>query len=348
MRVLMICPELPAAETPGSMAPTARQIRSLQTAGIDTDVVDMSGVPKLKYLMVIPKIRRLIDRCDLIHAHFGYCGWLAKLAPLGKFASKPVVMSYMGDDLLGTRKNEQGELEWFSRVMVAANRRLAKRVTEVIVKSQEMAALVAPVPASVIPNGVDTSVFAPQDRQHAREQLGLPKDQRLVLFPGNPEYACKGYPFAANVCQRASELLGTPIRLIPLWNIDPDEVAVYMNACDAMVMTSLSEGSPNVVKEALACNVAIAGVPVGDVEEQLANVSGCHCLPRETEPFANGLIDLLRHHPRSAGREAIESRQLDLPSVAERIIQVYRRALQLPTLPAREPQLPSSTLNQVG
>ena len=81
MRVLMICPELPRTDRPGSMAPCARQIQSLRELGLSIDVVDMRGIPKLKYLQLLPRIRRLARQVDVVHAHFGYCGWLARLAP---------------------------------------------------------------------------------------------------------------------------------------------------------------------------------------------------------------------------------------------------------------------------
>ena len=216
MRVLMICPELPSAGSPGSMAPTARQIQSLRDLGIEIDVVDMRGIPKLKYLQIFPRIRRLSKQVDIIHAHYGYCGWLARLASL-LTPRKPLVMSFMGDDLLGTPINAAGDLDWFSKCMVSLNIRLAGLVNRVIVKNQEMAEVVAPVKATVIPNGVDLESFKPIDQIISRQEIHLPLDIKCVLFPGNPDNPRKGHSLAAAAILVAERELGEPIKLLPLW-----------------------------------------------------------------------------------------------------------------------------------
>ncbi|XZE54982.1 glycosyltransferase [Planctomycetaceae bacterium SH139] len=330
MRVLMICPELPRAESPGSMAPTARQIESLGKMGLEINTVDMAGIPKLKYLQVLPRIRRLAQQADLIHAHFGYCGWLAKLGPLLTRRRPPIVMSFMGDDLLGTPKNEAGQLEWLSRQMVRLNRILANQVAEVIVKSAQMAEVLAPLKVNVIPNGVDTQLFRPCARREACMLLGFDPDRLRVLFPGNPDNPRKGYQFAVAAVDVAARQLDGPLDLIPLWNVPPDQVSLYMNACDAMAMTSLIEGSPNVVKEGLACDLPIVGVPVGDVHQQLLDVPGCQCGERDANQFGHSLAEVLKTGRRSEGRRAIFDRGLDLESVAKKILNLYQRVLTQP------------------
>jgi glycosyltransferase involved in cell wall biosynthesis len=326
MRILMVCPELPRADSPGSMAPCARQIESLRALGHSIDVVDMQGIPKLKYLQVIPRLRRLAKQADVIHAHFGYCGWLARLAPLWSGATAPLVISFMGDDLLGTPYNADGDLEWFSKVMVRANKRLAAAVPQVIVKSQEMARVLAPTAVSVIPNGVDTEVFRPLDRADARRQLNLPSEGPIVLFPGDPDNPRKGHALATAAVQAASGLLNEPIELLPLWGVDHTQVVLYMNACNVMLMTSLIEGSPNVVKEAMACNIPVIGVPVGDVHQLLDGVQGCQRCPRDADAIGAAIVRALATRQVSA-RDAIVNRGLELTSIARRITGVYENAL---------------------
>ncbi|QEG38977.1 glycosyltransferase family 4 protein [Roseimaritima ulvae] len=326
MRILMVCPELPRADCPGSMAPCARQIESLRALGHAIDVVDMQGIPKLKYLQVIPRLRRLAKRAEVIHAHFGYCGWLARWAPLWSGSNAPLVISFMGDDLLGTPYNARGDLEWFSKLMVRANRRLATKADQIIVKSQQMADVLAPTDAHVIPNGVDTDVFRPLDRDDARRQLGLPADASIVLFPGSPDNPRKGHALAKAAVEAASGLLERRIELLPLWGVQHDQVALYMNACNAMLMTSLIEGSPNVVKEAMACNTAVIGVPVGDVHQLLDGVQGCERCPRDVDALAAAIVRVFGSRT-VAARDAIVDRGLELTSVAHRITAVYENAL---------------------
>jgi glycosyltransferase involved in cell wall biosynthesis len=322
IRVLMVCPKLPTADVPGSMAPTARQIDSLRDFGVETTTHDMQGIPKLKYLQAIPRIWQLSRSVDLVHAHFGYCGWLAQVA-----WRRPLVISFMGDDLLGTPINERGDLERLSRVMVQANRRLAHRADAVIVKSREMAQVLAPTVATVIPNGVDLDIFRPLDRREAREVLDLPQDRKLVLFPGNPANPRKGYSLARAAVDLAAKQLGATVELVPLWGVAPDDVPRMMNACEVMLMTSLIEGSPNVVKEGMACNLPVVGVPVGDVHELLEDVSGCVPCQRNADEIAHHLVRLLTTTISCAGREAIVARQLDLPGVARRVRAIYDNVL---------------------
>ena len=268
MRVLVVTPPLPTPDDPGSMAPAARQIRSLAGLGITTDVVEMRGIARLKSAHGSFRVRHRLAGVDLIHAHFGYCGWLSRMQ-----AQRPIVLSFMGSDLLGTPRGD-GRLKWFSRMMIRANCRLAPHIDQVIVKSDELARVIAPTPAHVIPNGVDTELFCPIDRNIARRQLKWPMDAPRVLFPGNPADPRKGLALARQGIKVASRAMRCDLELVPLWGVAPDDVPLYMNACDAMLMTSLLEGSPNVVKEAMACNLPVIGVPVGDVEPLLGGVAG--------------------------------------------------------------------------
>lgn len=327
MRVLMICPELPRADLPGSMAPTVRQIESLRQIGLTIDTVDMRGIPKLKYLQVIPRLHRLAGEVDVIHAHFGYCGWLGRFAQALRRGKPATVVSFMGDDLLGTPYNPEGDLLRFSRLMVRTNKSLARNVDQVIVKSQQMANVIAPVPSTVIPNGVDLDVFHPIDRRNGRRELKLPLDRKLVLFPGNPEDPRKGFRLASATVEVAARQLNEPIDLVPLWGVQPQQVAVYMNACDMMLMVSLIEGSPNVVKEAMACNLPIIGVRVGDVPEMLDGVSGCAVCQRDSLEMGKRLAHGLIRPGISDGRQTLVCRGLDLQSVARRVVNVYEQAI---------------------
>jgi glycosyltransferase involved in cell wall biosynthesis len=327
LRVLMICPELPTEKTPGSMAPGARQIQSIVQAGVDVEIVDMRGIPKLKYLQVIPKVRRALRSVNVVHAHFGYCGWLALLGRKLAMRRVPIVISFMGDDLLGTPLDELGTLQRSSLIAARINCRMAKRYDQVIVKSAEMSQRLGTVPCHVIPNGVDLDSFRPQARHEARGRLGWSVEGLRVLFPGNPANPRKGHGLAKAAVSIAGQSLGQTIELIPLWGVKPEWVATYMNACDAMLMTSLIEGSPNVVKEALGCNANVIAVPVGDVHDMLYGVEHCVCTSREAPEIAKALVHVLRQAQASNGRDVLRQRGLSLEGVARQIISVYEQAL---------------------
>ncbi|MEM8733704.1 MAG: glycosyltransferase family 4 protein [Planctomycetota bacterium] len=325
MRVLMVCPELPSENRPGSMAPALRQFESLRQLGVQVDTYDMRGTPIWKYLVALPKIRKLARDVDIVHAHFGFCGWLVYLATAWMSSRPKCIMSYMGDDLLGTPYNEDGDLERFSRLMIHLNKWLASKFDHVIVKSQEMQRIL-PTQATVVPNGVDLNAFTPIERGEARRMLGLPAQRLVALFPGNPENPRKGFMLAKSAIDVAAEQLGEPIEVLTLWRVTPEQVPLYMSASNVMTMTSLIEGSPNVVKEAMACDTPIASVRVGDTSELLSGVDGCCVCDRQASDLAEGISHAIRAG-RSKGRDAIETRGLELTAIARRVLSIYHAAV---------------------
>jgi glycosyltransferase involved in cell wall biosynthesis len=321
MRVLMVTVELPTPERPGTLAPLARQIDSLRAAGLHVDVLEIKGMPKLKYAVALRRLWALAPQADLIHAHYGFCGWLARLQ-----RRRPVVVSFMGSDLLGS-PDPTGRISRLSQLEVQANRWLARLADAVIVKSAEMAELVAPVPAHVIPNGVDPRLFRPIPPAEARAALDWPPGRRYVLFPGSPANPRKNFPLAKAAVEHAATRLGEPIELVPLGGVAPDRVGLYMNACDVMTMTSYLEGSPNVVKEAMACDLPVVAVVVGDVPELLAGVKHCAICPRDPAALGVALEQVLRDGQRTNGRLALQRLRLDLDSVARQVIRIYEDVL---------------------
>lgn len=321
MKVLMVTPELPRPAQSGTLGPVARQIESIRRMGVEVTVVEPRGAKGAKYLQSLPRLWSAARQADLVHAHYGFCGWLARAS-----VGRPIVVSFMGDDLLGT-PNRGGRATAISRLFVRLNRRLARSVDAVIVKSSEMAGVVAPVSAHVIPNGVDLELFQPMDCRAARSALGWTGRERRVLFPGNPADPRKGFSLARIAVDRAAAQLHERLELITLRGVAANQVPAYMNACDAMLMVSLWEGSPNVVKEALACNLPIVSVPVGDVSERLEGVSGCHICTRDSEALGQALYQALQDGRRTTGRAALARDGLDQESVARAIIQIYTGVL---------------------
>ena len=110
MRVLSISGELPRPGKPGSLAPVARQMASLQKLGVDVEYMEISGPPKIKYLMALRAVRTRVRSVDLIHAHFGFSAWVG-LAQ----RRRPVVASFMGGDIMGTL-DRNGRLSRGSRL----------------------------------------------------------------------------------------------------------------------------------------------------------------------------------------------------------------------------------------
>jgi teichuronic acid biosynthesis glycosyltransferase TuaC len=151
-----------------------------------------------------------------------------------------------------------------------------------------------------------------------------------VLFPGNPVKQNKGFPLAQATVKVAEDALFEPVEIVALSGIAPEKVPLYVSGCDALLMCSHTEGSPNAVKEAMACNLPVVSVPVGDVQELLADVEYSMICPRDPDALGAELARVLKELGRSNGREIIKARGLDLASVARRVVAVYHDVLRRP------------------
>jgi teichuronic acid biosynthesis glycosyltransferase TuaC len=311
--------------TPGRPSTThfiERQANFLRAAGVSLDVYHFRGRRHPgRYLGAWfgAQCRLLRKQYDLVHAQFGQSGLLALPKHL------PLVVTFRGSDVLGIVNDESGRYTWAGRVGQWVSRLVAQRADAVVVVAEHMKRhLPRSVSATVIPSGLDLALFCPMSREDARQRLGLPSDTLLVLFAGRPSQARKRYGLA----QAAMEILrqSLPAELIVAWGVPHIEVPLYMNAADALVFTSMQEGSPNVVKEALACNLPVVSVPVGDVAERLTGIEGCElCKDERPETIAKGLERVLRRRRRVNSRVAVEV--LDEQIQTARLIDLYRSVL---------------------
>ena len=329
IRVLMITAGWPQPGQPQTTHFIKRQAEFLQAAGVDVDVFPVRGGQKLRnYVAAWVRVRSRLarGRYDLVHAQFGQSGVLA--FPKGL----PLVVTLRGDDLQGIIHDVRGHITPKGRILMWLSRWVASRADAVIVVSDHMRALLdSAAPVHTIPSGLDLVRFRVIPRDEARRHLGWPLDKRLVLFAGNPATGRKRYALA----QQAVELLNRSLQadLIVAWGVPHTDVPYYMNACDALVFTSMQEGSPNVVKEALACNLPVVSVSVGDVPLRLQGVSGCElCADDRPETIAAALERVLRSGQRSNGRDTVT--QLDERVITARVMDVYRSILPRKALAA--------------
>jgi glycosyltransferase involved in cell wall biosynthesis len=205
------------------------------------------------------------------------------------------------------------------------SRTVARRANAAIVVSDHMKQhLPRSVDAQVLPSGIDLDLFRPEPQHLARARLGLPADRKLVLFVGNPDLARKRFGLAQKVVETVGHSM--PTELIAGWGRPHQEIASLMNACDALLFTSMQEGSPNAVKEALACNLPVVSVKVGDVPLRLKGIAGCElCSDDRAETIAKALERVLRHGTRTGSRAAVQD--LDERLLTERLLDIYRSVL---------------------
>lgn len=280
-------------------------ITTLSIPGRYNDGENIVSKTALDYLRLFPPaIRHSFGSYDLLHANFGLTGPMA----LAQWRL-PVVLSLWGTDVFG-KYGVVGKLS-------------SRLADEVIVMSDAMAEAV-PADAHVIPHGVDLDVFAPTDQREAQRRAGWDPDVKHVLFPYRPGREVKNYPLAERVVAAVDDRLDEPVEMRTVYGVPHDEMPLYMNAADALLLPSDWEGSPNSVKEAMACNLPVVSTDVGDVRERLAGVTPSGVCRNERD-LVEELAAVLEQDRRSNGREA--AAEVSAGEMGRRIIEVYESVL---------------------
>ncbi len=306
----------PTPGKPSRGAFVASQIKSLAPyADIDLYVLPGGGGIG-PYLTHIGELRRRIrGDHDIVHAHYGNLGTLVKMIGTN---GKPVVTSYCGTDLNGVRSLKD-------RLFAGLNRKYAAKDAHAIAKSEGLAAHIRGIaPAlSIIPNGVDLGRFAPTSREEARARIKVPSGKPVILFPANPDDTNKNFA----LIERALGAARKEVLLVtfPGGKIPHERIPDYMNAADLVVLASLQEGSPNVVKEAMACNRPVLSTDCGDVRWLLEGVTKSAVLSYDPADWAPRFAAIAAGDlpGDSNGREALEQKGLGEDAVARRILAVY-------------------------
>ncbi|HXW71849.1 MAG TPA: glycosyltransferase family 4 protein [Methylocella sp.] len=320
----MVTSEWPTPDKPFLVPFLVQQVEYLRRAGAEVEVFFFRGAKNpLNYFRAWLQFNwrywRRRTAYDLVHAQMGQ----AALIPWPK--RLPLIITFHGSDLNGLFSPD-GRMTMQGRLLVWLGRTAARFADTLIVVSNEMRRrLPASIPLYILPTGVDLGSLTDLTRDEARQKLRLPLDEHLVLFVGDPANPLKRYGRAQQAIAVLNKTL--PARLILGWNKAHDEIIMMMCACDALVVTSLTEGSPTIVKEALACNLPVVSVVVGDVIERLKGVDGCEiAFDDKPETIAAAVERVLRRGGRIKGRDAIA--HLDEAALAERLIGIYRSVLR--------------------
>ena len=302
MRVLFV-----ASYNKGYYAPfIVEQAEALQECGCKIEFFGVTGKGIKGYVSSFPSLKDAIKRFspDIIHAHYGLCGLLANLQ-----RKIPVVTTYHGSDI-----NEKSVLP-FSKIAIALSRFnifVSQRTIDIAKPHKDFA---------LLPCGVDLNDLQLTDKKEARSKMGLEQGKKYVLFAGAFDNPVKNYPLAI-----AAMGLIPEAELIELKGYTRDQVTLLMCAADALLMTSFTEGSPQVVKEAMACGCPIVSVDVGDVPLLLSDVENCLIITRNPEQIATCLKSVFG--TRSNGRSRICELNLENKYIIEKLSQIYNNLVK--------------------
>ncbi|WP_278579116.1 glycosyltransferase [Bacteroides intestinalis] len=283
---------------------------SIAYEGAEVEYFGVIGKGWTGYLSCRKKLIKKIEECkpDLIHAHYGLCGLLANLQ-----RKVPVVTTFHGSDIQ-------------SSTMIRCLSRLAMYLSKYnifVLKSMPDRVGYKKKNYSVVPCGVNLSVFKPMDMVEARKRLNWNTKDIYVLFAGRFDNPVKN-PLWAKKCIA----LAGNCKLIELKGYKRIEVNLLMNACNLLLVTSISEASPQVVKEAMACNHPIVSTDVGDVRSVFGETKGCYITSRNEVDCVEQIRKAIRFsmkYSQTDGRGRVIDLGLDIHEIAQKIISLYKQ-----------------------
>jgi len=324
MRILAITNMYPSAAFPGQGVFVHQQVMGLRSIGLDVRVlfVDRRRDGPMAYHRLNREVPRAVAGFEPDAIHVMYGGIMAdQIARRQHF--RPVVVTFHGSDLLG--ENLSG---WMRRIIsrygVYCSRRAARAAEGVVVVARHLAdALAGTAKAGkvrVIPCGIDLERFKPMDPLACKHRLGWEPGSFHVLFASSNGDPVKR-PWLAKAAVEQMAPLKRPTELHYLSSIPNEEVPVWLNASDALLLTSMHEGSPTVVKEALACGLPVVSVDVGDVVERIEGIEGCYLARPEPAELAEKLCLVRAQGKRLNCRTRLG--ELSIQSAAQKLKRFY-------------------------
>lgn len=339
MKILIV-----ASDKKGHFAPfIEEQIAALVVKGIEIIRYGVTGHGIMGYLRELPALRRKIraERPDIVHAHYGLSGLLANLQRL-----VPVVTTYHGSDI-----NVPSVLR-FSKIAMrlsAHNIFVSKRNMNLALSPNSLIASSLKKRYTLLPCGVNLTDDQLLSRSEARQALGIAEYAQIILFAGAFDNAVKDAPLAHEAVMELKRMISEPLEgvdssgmllmlssnnnnlrfvaeleLKELKGFSRVQVNHWMCAANCLLLTSKTEGSPQVIKEAMACGCPIVSVDVGDVAERVSGVEGCYVVStREPSAFAEALKKAIAFEGKTNGREKIIEMGLSNEQVAERLMAIY-------------------------
>ena len=282
------------------------QAEALKKTDCEVEFFGLQGKGLRGYLKNLPALKDKINEFhpDVVHAHYGLSGLLANLQ-----RQVPVMTTFHGSDI-----NDKKVLP-FSRMTMrlsAWNIFVSKKTLEIAQPKKKF---------SLLPCGIDLTDLQLTKKDEARRKMNLSENRKYILFAGAFDNVVKNAPLAK---EAVAQLQVDNVELLELKGYSREEVTLLMCAADAFLMTSFTEGSPQVIKEAMACGCPIVSVDVGDVKERVKEVAGCYVTrmhnPKE---LAELLQKAMVFVGKTNGREKIIADGLGNRKVAVLLVEIY-------------------------
>ncbi len=302
------------------------QGESLKDQNIDVNYFLIKGKGLRGYWKAAKELRTEVKKTniDIIHAHYS----LTALTAILSRSRKPIVVSLMGDDAYGEYYGVN-KVRFSSRYLTLITFLIQPFVKAIISKSANIEKFVYfKKKSNIIPNGVNMDEFSVNEKKkELRVELGLNESKKLILYLGNKADPRKNF---ALVDQSVQKLNDSNIEIISPFPVAHQLLPKYYNACDVFVMPAFMEGSPNVIKEAMACGSPIVSTDVGDAKWIIGNTEGCYVSGFTPDEFAkkiNLALNFSQQKNRTRGAERLWELGIDTKTTAKKIADIYKRLI---------------------
>lgn len=312
MRVLHVTNNYPTENFPIFGIFVKEQIDSLSALGIDNNVFFINSREKGRkeyfygYLKLIWHLSA--HKYDLIHCHHSFSGaiFVATLFPL----FTKCIVSFQNDP----SREFNGRL--FNICHLLFDKIILKNNSEFYMKYRK---------CIYLPNGVDVDFFTPKDKNECLKVTNLDASKKYLLFldSHNRRTQKRIDRFEEVIKILRNKYHHFEVEPLVLTNTKRELIPYYISISAMHLLTSDFEGSPNSVKECLACNTPVVSTPVGNVVDLMGDIEGCY-ISRSFDPEELAqLVVLALNNPDFKGREKLIAKKLDIKSVSVKLHDLY-------------------------
>lgn len=284
------------------------QGEAIRNQGVEVDYFAVKGNGLLSYFTqrksLIQKIKEF--QPDLIHAHYGLSGITAVLQN-----KVPVVTTFHNGETLSFSSNILSSL--FSL--------RTKFMVYVAQHIYDLAYLKRKKNYVILPCGIDLHECVITDKEIARKELGFLPQKKYILFGGGFDNLRKNYP----LLKEGIDLLKRDdIEVLEMKGLSRLQISKILSACDLFALPTKSEGSPQALKEAMACNCPIIATDVADIKHLLGDLDGHYICSFDPKDVAEKVEKALAFNSRTKGRERIIELGLTNDLVAKKLVDIYQ------------------------
>lgn len=315
LRVLHVTNNFPSEKNPIFGIFVKEQIESLEALNVKNEVffINSRYKGKIEYLKSFFRLsfKLMTSKYDIIHCHHSFSGIIFLLTL--RFIDNNCVLTYQNPP------SKEGGILIFKILLFFFDKIIFKNQVNSF-KSKKI---------NVIPNGVNLNFFRQINYIKSINKLNLDINKKYILFMDSYKKRKQKRIDKFQSVISSLKKIDKSVEPLFLFNTKRSDIPYYINASSLHIITSDFEGSPNSVKECLACNVPIVSTPVGDVNNLIKDVKNCYLSSNfEVSNIVKLSIISLSSNQKSNGRNRIKKLNLTMENISMKIINLYKDILQ--------------------